>query len=108
VHRFSGGQLCEEQRGSQAGAINVITLGMSFLGGVFVPQSVMSKSVLSVGRFLPSYWFVRANDAIGELSRFDPGSLRPIYGSILIQLGFAAALFSVALLLSKERRLSQL
>ncbi|MDD3599706.1 MAG: ABC transporter permease [Firmicutes bacterium] len=93
---------------AQAGAINVITLGMSFLGGVFVPQSVMSKSVLSVGRFLPSYWFVRANDAIGELSRFDPGSLRPIYGSILIQLGFAAALFSVALLLSKERRLSQL
>lgn len=93
---------------AQAGAINVISLGMSFLGGVFVPQSIMSKSVLSVARFLPSYWFIRANDAMMTLSEFTPGSLRPIYGSILIQLGFAVAVFSVTLLLSKERRLSHL
>jgi ABC-2 type transport system permease protein len=94
--------------GSQAGAVNVVTLVMSFLGGVFVPQSVMNKSVLSVGRFLPTYWFIRANDAIGELTGFTADSLRPIYGSILIQLGFAVATFSVTLLLSKERRLSHL
>jgi len=73
-----------------------------------VPQAIMSKAVLSVARFLPSYWFVRANDTITELSKFTTDSLRPIYGSILIQLGFAVALFSVTLLLSKERRLSQL
>lgn len=97
-----------KDRNSQGGAINVITLGMCFLGGVFVPQAIMSKSVLSVARFLPSYWFVRANDAITELSKFTADSLRPIYGSILIQLGFAVAVFSVTLLLSKERRLSQL
>ncbi|MGI6609988.1 MAG: ABC transporter permease [Limnochordia bacterium] len=93
---------------SQAGAINVITLGMSFLGGVFVPQSIMSKSVLSVARFLPSYWFIQANDAIAALSGLTADNLRPIYGSILIQLGFAVAVFSVTLLLSKERRLSHL
>lgn len=94
--------------GAQAGAMNVIALGMSFLGGVFVPQTVMSKSVLVVAKFLPSYWFIRANDAISELSRFTGDSLRPIYGSILIQLGFAIAIFSVTLLLSKERRVSYL
>mgnify|MGYP000876395088 CR=1 FL=1 len=94
--------------GAQAGAINVITMGMSFLGGVFVPQQVMSKQVLAVAKFLPSYWFIRANDAIGGLSRFTGDSLRPIYGSILIQLGFAIAIFSVTLLLSKERRVSYL
>ena len=94
--------------GAQAGAINVITMGMSFLGGVFVPQSIMSKSVLAVAKFVPSYWFIRANDAIGELSKFTVDSLRPIYGNILIQLGFAIAIFSVTLLLSKERRVSYL
>ena len=94
--------------GAQAGAMNVIAMGMSFLGGVFVPQSIMSKSVLAVAKFLPSYWFIRANDAISELSRFTGESLRPIYGSILIQLGFAVAVFSVTLLLSKERRVSYL
>lgn len=92
--------------GAQAGAINVITQGMSFLGGVFVPQSIMSESVLSVARFLPSYWYVRANDAIWTLSKFTAESLRPVYGGILVQLGFAVAIFSVTLLLSKERRLS--
>lgn len=92
--------------GAQAGAINVIAMGMSFLGGVFVPQSVMSRPVLAVAKFLPSYWFIRANDAIGELSRFTAGNLRPIYGSVLIQLGFAVAMFSVTLFLSKERRVS--
>jgi ABC-2 type transport system permease protein len=81
---------------------------MTFLCGVFVPQSIMSKSVLSFGRFLPTYWFIRANDAIGEISSFTADSLRPIYGSILIQLGFAVAIFSVTLLLSRERRLSHL
>ncbi len=94
--------------GAQSGAINVIAMGMSFLGGVFVPQQVMSKPVLAVAKFLPSYWFIRANDAISELSRFTGDSLRPIYGSILIQLGFAIAIFSVTLLLSKERRVSYL
>jgi ABC-2 type transport system permease protein len=94
--------------GAQAGAINVIAMGMSFLGGVFVPQSIMSKQVLAVAKFLPSYWFIRANDAISELSRFTGDSLRPIYGCILIQLGFAVAVFSVTLFLSKERRVSYL
>ncbi len=94
--------------GAQSGAIHVIAMSMSFLGGVFVPQSVMSKPVLAVAKFLPSYWFVRANDAIGDLVRITADAVRPIYGSMLIQLGFAVAIFSVTLFLSKERRVSYL
>ncbi len=81
---------------------------MSFLCGVFVPQSVMSESVLAVGRFLPAYWYIRANDAIAALSTSQSVNLRPIYGSMLIQLGFAAAIFSGALLFSKERSRAEL
>jgi len=90
--------------GAQAGAVNVIANGMSFIGGVFVPQSVLSKQVLDVGRFLPAYWYVRANDAISRLSRLSAGALRPIYGDVLIQLAFAAAIFVTTLLLTKERQ----
>lgn len=97
-----------KSRGAQAGAVNVIANGMSFLGGVFVPQSIMSKPVLAVSKFLPSYWFIRANDAIWELARITADTVRPIYGSVLIQIGFAVAIFSVTLLLSKERRVSYL
>lgn len=104
---------------AQAGAVNVIALGMSFLSGVFVPQSIMSQSVLAVARFLPAYWYIRAHDAIGALvggassgaTSVASGAASNALGSIapylLIQLGFAAAIFSVTLLISKERQLSR-
>ena len=89
--------------GAQAGAVNVIANGMCFIGGVFVPQSILSKQVLDVGRFLPAYWYVKVNDALSGLSRPTAGAVRPIYGDILIQLAFAAAVFATTLLLTKER-----
>ena len=90
--------------GAQAGAVNVIANAMSFIGGVFVPQSILSKQVLDVGRFLPAYWYVKANDAISRLPRPTASALRPIYGDVLIQLAFAAAIFATTLLLTKERQ----
>jgi ABC-2 type transport system permease protein len=90
--------------GAQAGAVNVIANGMSFVCGVFVPQSILSKHVLDFGRFLPAYWYVKANDAISGLSRPTASALRPIYGDVLIQLAFAAAIFAVTLLITKERQ----
>lgn len=104
---FAVGHFVKTSSG-QAGAVNVISLGMSFLCGVFVPQAVMSKSVLAVGRFLPGYWYIRANDAIASLSTSKSINLGSIYGSMLIQLGFAVAIFSVALLFGKERSRAEL
>jgi ABC-2 type transport system permease protein len=88
---------------AQSGVVNVVALGLCFLGGVFVPQSIMSESVLAVSKFLPSYWFVKANDAIAVLRNSNPEHLHSIHNSILIQVGFAIAIFSVALFFSKER-----
>ncbi len=89
---------------AQTGAVNVIANGMSFISGVWVPQSILSKQVLDVGRFLPAYWYVKANDAISGLSRPTASALRSIYGDVLIQLAFAAAIFATTLLLTKERQ----
>lgn len=92
----------------QSGAVNVISLGMSFLCGVFVPQSIMSRSVLTFARFLPAYWYVQANERIGALPTSVSADIYPIYQSMLIQLGFAVAMFSVTLLFAKERRRAEL
>ena len=102
-HRIPRRQLSKECRRTSR-AVNVIANGMSFICGVFVPQSILSKKVLDVGRFLPAYWYVKANDAISGLSRATAGALLPIYGDVLIQLAFAAAIFAVTLLLTKERQ----
>lgn len=87
-----------------SGAMNVVVLGMSFISGVFVPQEILSKPVLAFARFLPAYWYVKANDAIGALSQLTGKALRSIYSDILIQVGFAVAIFAMTLLLSKEKQ----
>ena len=49
-----------------SGVANVISLGMCFLCGVFVPMSVMDQKVLKVSRFLPVYWYEQVNELLGE------------------------------------------
>ncbi|HBK85393.1 MAG TPA: hypothetical protein DDZ53_05120 [Firmicutes bacterium] len=66
----------------------------------------MQPSVLVFAKFLPTYWYIKANDALAALGRITPESLQPIYSSMLIQLAFAVAIFSITLFLSKERRVS--
>ena len=43
---------------------NVLGLGMSFLCGVFVKQSLLGEAILNAAKFLPAYWYVRANNMI--------------------------------------------
>lgn len=87
---------------SQAGAVQIISWGMTLLGGVTVDLNFMSQSVLTVAKFLPTYWYVVANGAISDLL-VSPASISPIWQGILIQLGFAIAIILVTLFLRKER-----
>ncbi len=44
------------------GAIsNVFSLGLSFISGAFIPQELVSESVLNVSKAFPMYYFIRAN-----------------------------------------------
>ena len=90
--------------GGQNIAANFIPLGLSFLGGSFVPLELLGDSVLQVARYTPSYWYNHAVKAISGLVRFDSQALSPVFISMAIQIGFAAAAFSAALVISKFRR----
>lgn len=85
---------------------NVISLGMSFVCGVFVPQSLLSGTVLNIGKFLPAYWYVRANNMLagsnGEI--FGMGKYMTCIG---IELAFSIAMFCVTLLVAKTKRSSK-
>lgn len=39
----------------------VFSLGLSFISGAFVPQELVSESVLNVSKAFPMYYFIRAN-----------------------------------------------
>ncbi|WP_051411572.1 ABC transporter permease [Ruminococcus flavefaciens] len=78
----------------------VLGLGMSFFCGIFIPVEVLSDKVLSAARFLPAYWYVRANNMIADITQFD---LNEVIQCYLIQLGFAAAMVIITLLVRKVR-----
>ena len=85
---------------------NLIALGMSFLCGAFGQREFLDESVRSASRFLPGYWYVSALGEISNLSSVTGDNLRSIWTAMLLQLGFAAAIFAVGLAISKVRRQS--
>lgn len=79
----------------------IISLGMSFLCGVFVDQSLLSEGVLKAARFLPAYWYVKANDIILGSSAFETSE---IISYLLIECGFAAVFVILTVLVRNYRR----
>ncbi len=90
--------------GVQSAVANIASLGLSFLSGVFVDQALLGEGVLRIMRFQPVYWYVKAVDDIRNLTDFSFSSVSGVINAMLIQLGFAVAIFLVALALSKHIR----
>lgn len=81
----------------------VTSLGLAFVSGAFVPQYLISDTVIKVAKFTPNYWFVYTNDRIADITTFTNENVRELLGYMGIQILFAAALFSIALVVSKKR-----
>lgn len=88
---------------AQAALTNVISLGTSFICGVFVSQNLLGKTVLQIASFTPGYWYIKAVRDISVLENFSAGSLKPVVYSMLIQLGFAAVFILIALAASRQK-----
>jgi ABC-2 type transport system permease protein len=95
-----------KSRDAQRAIANVLALGFSFISGVFVPQEFLSDKALTIASFTPTYWYVKANNVIGTLSSFSFNNLSDVFIYMLIELGFAMAIFSVALVVSKQKRVT--
>lgn len=82
---------------------NIIGLSMSFLCGVFVPQSMLPDYVLRVGRFLPAYWYIRANNMLAGFGKevFD---MNFYWLCIGIQLLFTTVIFALTFITAKQKQ----
>ncbi|WMJ24145.1 ABC transporter permease [Paludicola sp. MB14-C6] len=85
---------------------NCAALGLGFLGGAFVPQELLNKSLLKFGVINPVFWFIKANNTIDSLVTFNMGTLSPVLLSFGIQLGFALAFAAMTLVAIKYKRRS--
>jgi ABC-2 type transport system permease protein len=88
--------------GVQSAVTNVVSLGTCFLSGVFVEQELLGRTVLNIARFTPGYWYVKALDDIRGMAEYSFRNMLPALYAMLIQLGFAAAIFILAMVLAKK------
>lgn len=84
---------------------NTISLGSCFLGGVFVPQSLLSDTVKNISLINPTFWYVKANNAISNISVYNYETMKPIIFSMLVEVCFAIVFFAISLIIIKRKRI---
>ncbi len=82
---------------------NVISLGMAFLCGVFVPMELLSDTVIKIAHFLPAYWYVIAIDAI---DKYGMEALPRIFSYMGIELLFGAAIIVMGIVVYRNKRVA--
>lgn len=75
---------------------NLISLGLSFISGIFVPQSLLGEGTLKIAKFFPTYYYARAIES--------GGTLGDIKWDIIIQLLFGAVYFIIGVYIFRTRR----
>lgn len=85
------------------GIINVIALGTSFLCGAFVPMQWLPDSVIKIAHILPSYWYIKTNELIVDIEKWNIDSLKPLFINMGILIAFSVLFIIIANILSVRK-----
>ncbi len=80
---------------------NTISLGMSFLCGVFVPMEFLSDAVIKIAHFLPAYWYQLA---LIHIQKHGTNNIGKPFSYMGIQILFALALVTVGIIVSRKNQ----
>ena len=86
------------------GLVNVISLALCFLGGVFVPQEFFSETIIKVAKFFPTYWYVATNNSIGAMKELTPQLTREMTTQVGLVVGYALVVFAVTVVIISNKR----
>ena len=75
----------------------IISLSFAFLGGTFVPLSILGDGIAVVGRFIPNYWYSTAANKIW----YESASLADLIPCFGFQLLFGLVCLSIGLVFTK-------
>ena len=93
-----------KNRDAVNGIVNIVGLGLCFLGGVIVPLEFFSAGITEVARFLPSYWYVVTNETIRGMKELTPKIAGIIFPQMGVVLGYTLAIFAVTLVILSGKR----
>lgn len=86
------------------GIVNVASLGLCFMGGVFVPLEFFGKGVLQVAKFIPTYWYVVTNEAIGGMTKMTSSLAKEIIPQIGVEVGYVFVIFAITVVIISGKR----
>ena len=86
------------------GLVNVLSIGLCFLGGVFVPYEFFGEAVLKVTRFVPTYWYAVNNMSIGAMTEMTPEFAKEIFWQTGLIAGYALVIFAVTIVVIANKR----
>ena len=86
------------------GLVNVISLALCFLGGVFVPQEFFSETIIKVAKFFPTYWYVATNNSIGAMKELTPQLTSEMTTQVGLVVGYALVVFAVTVVIISNKR----
>lgn len=84
--------------------ITPISLGISFLCGVFVPLSLLAAPVKKVAAFLPVYWYEKVNNLLMEHAEISGEIGTQVWQGIGIQILFLFALAGIGMAIAKYQQ----
>lgn len=88
-----------------SGVQNVISLGLSFISGCFVPTDWIDKNIVNFSKIFPSYWFIKGNYDITKLLNFNRETIQSVIQNCGIVLVFGIIyLFIARIIISKKCR----
>lgn len=93
-----------KNRDAVSGLVNVISLTLCFLGGVFVPQEFFSETIMKVAKFFPTYWYVATNTSIGAMKELTPKLAGDFITQIGLVVGYALVVFAVTVAIISNKR----
>lgn len=79
---------------------NVVSLGMAFLCGIFVPVEFLSESVIKVAHFLPAYWY---NQAALNIDFHMHEKMGSIFAAMGVQILFAVAIVVIGMVVDRKK-----
>lgn len=87
-----------------SGIQNVISLGLSFVSGCFVPMELLDPHIVNFSKIFPSYWFIKSNYDIVKLSNFNLETLKPILQNFAILIAFGALYFVISKIINARKK----
>ncbi|MDO5154485.1 MAG: ABC transporter permease [Eubacteriales bacterium] len=100
---FLAGTLFDKTE-SVNGFVNIVSLALCFLGGIFVPQEFFSEGVQSAARFMPTYWYTKSNVSISAMATVTDAFRKEIFMQNLFVFSSAIAVFAISIVIVNLKR----